>query len=182
MRPILRKLFPEAGRDAETLSALSANVTANLLGLGNAATPMGIRAAERMARGCGETASDELCKLVVLNTASIQLFPATVAALRSAAGCATPLDILPAVWLTSLVSVCVGLLTERLLARVSKGKAFSLRGLSGVAGKPSPAMRGSAARQRREGATKGGFPLRVAAQAGKEKSLHNTGKAGGGAA
>ena len=117
-RPALRRLFPEAGRDPETLSALSANLTANLLGLGNAATPFGIRAAERMARGRGAIASDELCRLVVLNTASVQLFPATVASLRSAAGCATPLDILPAVWLTSLASVTVGLCTERLLSRV----------------------------------------------------------------
>ena len=117
-RPVLRRLFPEAGRDPETLSALSANATANLLGLGNAATPLGIRAAERMARGCGGVASDELCRLVVLNTASIQLFPATAAALRAAAGCATPTDILPAVWLTSAASVCAGLCAERLLSRL----------------------------------------------------------------
>ena len=132
-RPVLRRLFPEAGGDAETLAALSANVTANLLGLGNAATPLGIRAAERMARGCGETASDELCKLVVLNTASVQLFPATVVSLRSAAGCASPTDILPAVWLTSAASVCVGLLAERLLARAGKAKALSGLGRTGKA-------------------------------------------------
>ena len=116
-RPVLRGLFPETGGDPETLSALSANLTANLLGLGNAATPFGIRAAERMSRKCGDTASDELCRLVVLNTASIQLFPATVASLRSAAGCRTPLDILPAVWITSAASVVVGLCTEYLLSR-----------------------------------------------------------------
>lgn len=116
-RPLLRRLFPEAGRDSETLSALSANLSANLLGLGNAATPFGIRAAERMARTPDGIASDELCRLVVLNTASVQLFPATVASLRSAAGCRTPLDILPAVWLTSAASVAVGLCAERLLSR-----------------------------------------------------------------
>ena len=121
-RPILRGLFPAASRDPETLSALSANVTANLLGLGNAATPLGIRAAGRMARGCQGIASDELCRLVVLNTASVQLFPATVASLRSAAGCAAPLDILPAVWLTSAASVCVGLCAERLLSRLGRTK------------------------------------------------------------
>lgn len=116
-RPVLRRLFPEAGRDGDTLSALSANLTANLLGLGNAATPFGIRAAERMSRKLDGVASDELCRLVVLNTASVQLFPATVASLRSAAGCTTPLDILPAVWLTSTASVAVGLCAERLLSR-----------------------------------------------------------------
>lgn len=117
-RPILRRLMPQASRDEKTLAALSANVSANLLGLGNAATPLGIRAAQRMAAGCGGTASDELCRLVVLNTASIQLLPTTVAAVRSAQGCAAPLDILPAVWLSSALSVTAGLLAARLLQRV----------------------------------------------------------------
>ena len=116
-RPILRRLLPEACRDEETLAAVSANVSANLLGLGNAATPLGIRAACRMARGCGGVASDELCLLVVLNTASIQLLPATIASVRAAAGCGTPFDILPAVWLASVLFVTAGLLAAKLLSR-----------------------------------------------------------------
>ena len=115
-RPVLRRLLPEAARDTKTLAAVSANVSANLLGLGNAATPLGIRAAQRMARGCGGVASDELCLLVVLNTASIQLLPATVASVRSAAGCQTPFDILPAVWLASVLSVTAGLSAAWLLS------------------------------------------------------------------
>lgn len=118
LRPVLRRLLPQAGRDEETLAALSANVSANLLGLGNAATPLGIRAAQRMAAGCGGAASDELCRLVVLNTASIQLLPTTVAAIRSAHGCTAPLDILPAVWLSSVLSVAAGLLAARLLQQL----------------------------------------------------------------
>ena len=62
-----------------------------------------------MARGCDGVASDELCLLVVLNTASIQLLPATIASVRSAAGAESPFDILPAVWLSSALSVIVGL-------------------------------------------------------------------------
>ena len=116
-RPLLRQLLPEASRDEETLAVVSANVSANLLGLGNAATPLGIRAARRMARGCGGVASDELCLLVVLNTASIQLLPTTIASVRAAAGCRTPFDILPAVWFASVLSVAAGLLTARLLSR-----------------------------------------------------------------
>ena len=116
-RPILRRLLPNACRDEETLAAVSANVSANLLGLGNAATPLGIRAARRMARGCGGVASDELCRLVVLNTASIQLIPATIASVRSAAGCEIPFDILPAVWLASALSVTAGLTAACLLSR-----------------------------------------------------------------
>ncbi len=115
-RPLLRRLLPRASQDPETLSAVSANLSANLLGLGNAATPLGIQAARRMAAGCGGTASDELCRLVVLNTASIQLLPTTVASLRAVHGCQAPFDILPAVWITSLVSVTAGLLCARLLS------------------------------------------------------------------
>lgn len=116
-RPVLRRLLPNASRDEETLAAVSANVSANLLGLGNAATPLGIQAARRMAWGCGGVASDELCLLVVLNTASIQLLPTTIASLRAAAGCRTPFDILPAVWLSSVMSVTAGLTAAKLLSR-----------------------------------------------------------------
>ena len=117
-RPLLRRILPCASRDADTLAAVSANVSANLLGLGNAATPLGIRAARRMARGQDGVADDELCRLVVLNTASIQLLPTTVAAVRSAQGCAAPFDILPAVWLSSALSVTAGLLAARGLQAV----------------------------------------------------------------
>jgi spore maturation protein A len=117
-RPFLRRLLPHSASDEDTLSALSANVSANLLGLGNAATPLGIRAARRMAAGCGGTASDELCRLVVLNTASIQLLPTTVASVRAACGSTAPLDILPAVWLSSVLSVSAGLTAARLLQAV----------------------------------------------------------------
>ena len=78
-----------------------------------------MRAAQAMARDLrGDTASDELCLLVVLNTASIQLLPVTIAAVREAAGAAGPFDILPAVWVSSLCSVTAGLLTGKVLARI----------------------------------------------------------------
>lgn len=109
LRPILGKLFPSSKTDAQLGGALSANVCANFLGLGNAATPMGIQAAKRLAlRSKNGVASNELCRLIVLNTASIQLIPANVAAVRSGLGCATPFDILPAVWVTSLCSAGLG--------------------------------------------------------------------------
>jgi len=115
LRPVLVRLFPENRENQEAMEALSANVSANLLGLGNAATPLGIRAAAAMKRG--SVATDDLCMLVVLNTASIQLIPATVAGLRAAAGASSPFDILPAVWLTSVCSVAAGIWTAKLLAR-----------------------------------------------------------------
>lgn len=108
-RPFLKKLFPDAARDPVTLSAISANISANLLGIGNAATPLGIQASKRMARNCNGIASDSLCRFIVLNTASIQLIPATVAGVRSACGAAQPFDILPAVWFSSVISVAAGL-------------------------------------------------------------------------
>lgn len=117
LSPLLRRLFPEAGKDQQTMGRICANVSANLLGLGNAATPLGIEAARRM-KGGGDTASDELCRFVVMNTASIQLLPTTVAALRGSAGAASPFDILPSVWVTSLCSVSAGLAAAFLLQRV----------------------------------------------------------------
>lgn len=118
LRPVLGRLFPESAKHESIMQPLSANVSANLLGLGNAATPMGICAAQEMARlGEPGVASNELCRLVVLNTASIQLLPTTVAAIRSAEGAEAPFDILPAVWISSAVSVAVGLLAARAMEK-----------------------------------------------------------------
>ena len=118
LAPVLRRLFPQAAKDQDTMDSISANVSANLLGLGSAATPLGLEAARRLARRSPGTASDSLCMLVVCNTASIQLIPTTVASVRAAEGCAAPFDILPAVWLASALSVCTGILACKLLARV----------------------------------------------------------------
>lgn len=117
-RPLLKRLLPRASRDSETLAAISANLAADMLGLGNAATPLGIRAARRMSRGCEGAASDELCLFVVLNTASIQLIPSTLAGVRTSLGAADPFDILLPVWLVSLLSVIAGLLAAGFFARI----------------------------------------------------------------
>lgn len=118
LRPLFRRLFPEASRDSVALGYLSANVSANLLGLGNAATPMGIMAVKRMQALSGKkTASDEMCLLIVMNTASIQLLPTTVASVRASLGAPSPFDILPAVWLCSICSVSMGILAAKLLRK-----------------------------------------------------------------
>lgn len=119
-RPVLARLLPNASRDPDTLALLSGNISCNLLGLGNAATPLGIQAAQRMAQGCGGIASNELCLFVVLNTASIQLLPTTVASVRSALGSSAPFEILPAVLLSSVLSVSAGLLSAKLLSRFTR--------------------------------------------------------------
>lgn len=121
LSPLLYRIFPETKSDSPLGGHLSGNICANLLGLGNAATPMGIEAAmglrdpERP-----DYATDGLCRLIVLNTASIQLIPANVAAVRLGLGCASPFDILPAVWITSFSSAGLGLLAAILLGKVWK--------------------------------------------------------------
>ena len=118
LRPVLRRLYPGYAGDRRVMDAVSANLSANLLGLGNAATPLGLEAARLMAEGSGGTASDGLCMLVVCTTASLQLIPTTVASVRAAAGSADPFDILPAVWLASVLSVAVGIAAAKLFSRV----------------------------------------------------------------
>lgn len=118
LAPILCRLFPQAAKDRDTMDSISANVSANLLGLGSAATPLGLEAARRLSRRSRGVASDDLCMLVVCNTASIQLIPTTVASVRAAEGCAAPFDILPAVWLASALSVGVGILACKIFSKV----------------------------------------------------------------
>ncbi len=119
LSPILGSLFPTTRADETARHYLCANVCANVLGLGNAATPMGIQAAKRLADPSRPgVATDELCRLIVLNTASIQLIPANVAAVRASLGAAAPFDILPAVWITSLASASLGVCTAAILGKV----------------------------------------------------------------
>ncbi len=118
LQPLLGRLYPDFAGDKKVMSTISANVSANLLGLGNAATPLGLEAARLMSRRSPGVASDSLCMLVVCNTDSIQLIPTTVAAVRAAAGSQAPFDILPAVWLASALSVLAGILAAKTCARV----------------------------------------------------------------
>lgn len=122
LRPVLRRLYPDFAGDRAVMDNISANVSANLLGLGNAATPLGIRAAQLMGGRTPGVASDAMCMLIVCNTASIQLIPTTVASVRAGAGCAAPFDILPAVWLASAISVCVGIITCKVFSRLWHGQ------------------------------------------------------------
>jgi spore maturation protein A len=121
LRRPLAFFFPDTARSGEGAEEICANLAANLLGVGNAATPMGIRAAKRLVNPAApKIATDELCRLIVLNTASIQLIPANVAAVRAGLGSASPFDILPAVWVTSLCSAGLGLAAAWLLGRVCR--------------------------------------------------------------
>lgn len=120
LKPLLTLLFPDSREDPLLAGYLSANITANFLGLGNAATPMGIQAARRLTPPGAREAGDQLCRLIVLNTASIQFLPTNVAAIRSALGCPRPFDILGAVWITSLLSAGLGVCAAMALGKVWK--------------------------------------------------------------
>ena len=106
LAPLLRFLLgPQLPPDA--LESVTLNLAANMLGLGNAATPMGLEAARRMGGG-GEKASNALCMFLVINASSVQLIPATVIALRAAAGSAQPGAVAGPALLSSCISTLVG--------------------------------------------------------------------------
>lgn len=118
LSPVTKRLFSGLRPNGEAVNAITMNLIANFLGLGNAATPLGIRAMCGMAREqrADGAATNDMAMFVVVNTASIQLIPATTAMLRMQAGSAAPLDILPATWIASVGSVAVGIVMARLLA------------------------------------------------------------------
>ncbi|MBR3941956.1 MAG: hypothetical protein IKJ55_01245 [Clostridia bacterium] len=118
LKPLVCKLFKGIKRD-ETRNAVVMNITANLLGLGNAATPLGLKAMELMDKENGKKgiATNDMCLFVVLNTASIQLIPTTLFALRASFGSEKPYIVLPCVWLVSVVAAVLGIMTAKRFGR-----------------------------------------------------------------
>ncbi len=123
-RPLNRLLFRELDPDGAAMKAINMNMAANLLGLGNAATPLGLAAMKELDRQNRRpgTASRAMVTFVVLNTASLQLIPTTNAYLRLSAGSREPMEILPAVWLASLVSIAVGVVMVWVLERKGRDR------------------------------------------------------------
>ena len=116
--PILRLLYPDVDVDSDAFRYISMNISANLLGLGNAATPLGLNAMKELKKqNPTDTASDSMLTFVLMNTASIQLLPTTVAALRKSYGSQHPFDILVCVWVTSALALTAGLVSAKLLNR-----------------------------------------------------------------
>ncbi len=115
LSPVFSKIFGET----KALSDISVNVTCNLLGFGNAATPAGIRAMETLDRENKKrkTPSRNMAIFLIMNTASLQLIPTTVASMRAGAGAKNPFDILVPVWITSLVSFLASLFLVMALFR-----------------------------------------------------------------
>jgi len=119
-RPILRRLFPEVPADSPALGAMVMNIAANMLGLGNAATPFGLKAMEELERANPHpgTATDAQALFCALNTASLQIVPATVIALRAAAGARQPADVLGATLCASACATATAIVSATLLRRL----------------------------------------------------------------
>lgn len=122
LSPIVGLLFKGIKKGGRAMGLITMNLAANILGLGNATTPLGIAAMKAIADESPnaegeEYASDDMIMLAVLNTASLQILPATAAALRAANGVKKPLDILPCVWIVSLYSVIVAVLYAKLMSK-----------------------------------------------------------------
>lgn len=114
--PVMRRLFPSCPKESPASKAICMNITANLLGLGNAATPLGIAAMKELKKmNPTQTADNSMVMFVVINSASIQLIPTVMGTLRAKYGSPSPFDILPAVWLTSVCALIVGIVTAKLL-------------------------------------------------------------------
>ena len=119
LRPLTRLMFPKLDKDAPALGSIVMNMVANLFGMGNAATPLGLKAMQELdvVNRHRQTASNAMCMFVVLNTASIQLIPTTVISLRQTYGSAAPAEILVPVWISSICALTVGITAAKLLER-----------------------------------------------------------------
>ncbi|MBR5615163.1 MAG: nucleoside recognition protein [Clostridia bacterium] len=119
LRPLTKIIFPKLKSDSAAMRAIVMNMVANLLGMGNAATPLGISAMkelDKINKG-GSTASNEMCMFVVINTASIQLIPSTVISLRQMYGSASPAEIVVPVWICSVCAVTVGIVAAKIFQK-----------------------------------------------------------------
>lgn len=132
LRPFLSLIYKNIDKDSPTARAMSMNITANLLGLGNAATPLGLEAMRRMqdANPDKSRATDDMVVFVVMNSAAMRLIPTTVATLRTQFGSASPMEIMPATWLSTFLSLFAGVTVAKIISKfasANKGNIFSFR-------------------------------------------------------
>lgn len=119
LSPILKVLFNEKNTSSSAFKAICMNITANLLGLGNAATPFGIKAMKEMQKSNPhpDTATNSMIMFIIVNTASLQLIPTFLCALRQQRGAENPLNILPILWATSVISLVVGVFVTKIFEK-----------------------------------------------------------------
>jgi len=122
IKPVMTKLFPDVPPDHPAMGAMIMNISANILGLANAATPLGLKAMEelnKLNKKLG-TATDAMCTFLVINTSNVQLIPATVIAIRAAAGSANPTEIIGPVIVATTISTVVGVITVKVLSKLKR--------------------------------------------------------------
>ncbi len=124
VRPVMSFLFPGIPKDHPALGAIVMNLVANFLGLGNAATPLGIKAMNELQtlNKDKKTATDSMCMFLVMNTAAIQLVPASIIALRTSAGSRKPAEIIVCIWIASVCATIMGVTAAKLLSKVWNDK------------------------------------------------------------
>ncbi len=120
VRPVMTFLYPDIPKNHPALGAIVMNLVANFLGLGNAATPLGIKAMSQLQslNKDKKTATDSMCMFLVMNTAAIQLVPASIIALRTAEGSKKPAEIIVCIWMASVCATIMGVIAAKLLSRV----------------------------------------------------------------
>lgn len=123
LSPLLSKLFKKLDKNSKAYKSICMNISANLLGMGNAATPFGLEAMKELdtLNNRSKTASNEMVLFVVMNTASIQILPTMIGTLRQSYGSESPFDIMPCVWISSFAALSVALI----LAVVFRGRKKS---------------------------------------------------------
>ncbi len=119
LRPIISFLFPELKNKEQAKEEISMNIVANLLGLGNAATPLGLKAMETMQKENPkkDTLTNSMAMFIVINTASLQLIPTNVIAIRSSLGSVAPSNIILQVWIATVIAAIVGITATKILIK-----------------------------------------------------------------
>lgn len=120
LKPIINFLFPKIKEDKKINKEISMNMVANILGLGNAATPLGLKAMQSMQEKNSnkEKLTDEMATFILLNTASIQIIPTTVIAIRISLGSSEPTKMIFAVWISTICAAFVGILVTRICIKL----------------------------------------------------------------
>ncbi len=124
LQPILNWLYPEARSNKKAMENISINMVSNILGIGNAATPAGIKAMQELQEQNTnkEELSNSMLTLIVLNTTSLQLIPTTIIAIRSSLGSAEPTNIIFPIWISTIVGTLVGVTGVKILCNIRKNK------------------------------------------------------------
>ena len=122
LKPIISFLFPDLKKEENIKKEISMNMCANILGLGNAATPLGLKAMKSMQKinDKKDRLSDSMMMFVVINTASIQIIPTTVIAIRNSLGSENPTSIVFPVWIATIAAAVFGIIATKIIIKITK--------------------------------------------------------------